>query len=202
MAGPLERSSTGRCSSTDTGQRSSGLNRLRDCPSSPREELIAAWPRLAPDAAISHESALELLDLSDVIPASVHLAVPRARRKLARPRGVTTHTTTRPLNAGDVMTREGGRVTTPERTIVDVAESGLAPEQTVVAIRQAIDRGLTTPARIRTAVRDLGAGCETSSRPACRGRPREGHLGCGLSTGARNAASRHQPQPGHLGGPG
>jgi hypothetical protein len=55
-----------------------------------------------------------------------------------------------------VTTREGVRVTTPERTIADVAESGLAPDQTVMAIRQAIDRGLTTPARIRTAVSDRG----------------------------------------------
>jgi predicted transcriptional regulator of viral defense system len=133
-----------------------GLYRLRDYPSSPREELIAAWLRLAPDAAISHESALELFDLSDVIPGSIHLTVPRARRKLIRQPGVTTHTTTRPLDTGDVTTREGVRVTTPERTIADVAESGLAPEQTVMAIRQAIDRGLTTPTRIRTAVSDRG----------------------------------------------
>lgn len=133
-----------------------GLYRLRDYPSSPREELIAAWLRIAPDAAISHESALELFDLSDVIPGSIHLTVPRARRKLIRQPGVTTHTTTRPLDTGDVTTREGVRVTTPERTIADVAESGLAPEQTVMAIRQAIDRGLTTPARIRTAVSDRG----------------------------------------------
>jgi predicted transcriptional regulator of viral defense system len=126
-----------------------GLYRLRDYPPSPREELIAAWLRLAPDAAISHESALELLDLSDVIPGSVHLTVPRARRKLIRQPGVTTHTTTRPLDAGNVMTREGVRVTTPERTIVDVAASGTAPEQVIMAIRQAIDRGLTTPTRIR-----------------------------------------------------
>jgi predicted transcriptional regulator of viral defense system len=126
-----------------------GLYRLRDYPSSPREELIAAWLRLAPDAAISHQSALELLDLSDVIPGSVHLTVPRARRRLIRQPGVTTHTTTRPLDTGNVMTREGVRVTTPERTIVDVAASGTAPEQVIMAIRQAIDRGLTTPTRIR-----------------------------------------------------
>jgi predicted transcriptional regulator of viral defense system len=130
-----------------------GLYRLRDYPSSPREEVVAAWLRLAPDAAISHESALELLDLSDVIPDSIHLTVPRSRRKLVRQSGVTVHTTTRPLGPDDVLTREGVRVTTPERTIVDVAESGIAPEQTVMAIRQAIERRLTTPVRVREAAR-------------------------------------------------
>lgn len=130
-----------------------GLYRLRDYPSSPREELIAAWLRLGPDAAISHESALEVLDLSDIIPDSIHLTVPRARRRLARQAGVSTHTTTRPLGAADVFTREGLRLTTPARTIADVAESGAGPEQVIEATRQAIDRGLTTPARMRAAAR-------------------------------------------------
>lgn len=133
-----------------------GLYRLRDYPSSPREELIAAWLRLAPDAAISHESALELLDLSDIIPGSIHLTVPRARRRLVRQPGVTTHTTTRPLDAAEVFTREGVRLTTPARTIVDVAEGGAAPEQVIRATGQAIERGLTTPDRIRAAARSRG----------------------------------------------
>lgn len=133
-----------------------GLYRLRDYPSSPREELIAAWLRLAPDAIVSHDSALELLDLSDVIPGSIHLTVPRARRKLVRQHGVTTHTTTRPLASGDVITRDGVRLTAPARTIVDVAESGGAPEQVFQATREAIDRGLTTPARIRAAAGSRG----------------------------------------------
>lgn len=133
-----------------------GLYRLRDYPSSPREELIAAWLRVAPDAAISQDSALEVLNLSDIIPGSIHLTVPRARRRLARLPGVSTHTTTRPPVAADVFTREGLRMTTPARTIVDVAESGAAPEQVIAATRQAIERGLTTPARIRAAARSRG----------------------------------------------
>src|SRR5450759_3761078 len=88
-----------------------GLYRLRDYPSSPREELIAAWLRLAPDAAVSHESALEILDLSDVIPSSIHVTVPRARRKLSRMPGVSIHTTIRPLAVTDVVTRDGIRLT-------------------------------------------------------------------------------------------
>jgi predicted transcriptional regulator of viral defense system len=130
-----------------------GLYRLRDYPSSPREDLIAAWLRLAPDAAVSHESALEALDLSDVIPDSIHLTVPRARRKLSRTPGVSIHTTIRPLEVTDVLTRDGVRLTAPARTIVDVAEAGIAPEQVVFATRQAVERGLTTAARVRAAAR-------------------------------------------------
>src|SRR5713226_6786540 len=46
-----------------------GLYRFREYPSSAREEVIAAWLAVGKDVAIvSHESALDLLDLSDVIP--------------------------------------------------------------------------------------------------------------------------------------
>jgi predicted transcriptional regulator of viral defense system len=133
-----------------------GLYRFRDYPTSPREELLAAWLRLAPWAVVSHESALELLGLSDIIPNLIHLSVPRARRKLARRSGVALHTTTRPLDGVDVAVRDGMRLTGPARTIADVAEAGLAPEQVIRAAAQAIDRGLTTPSRLREAVMGRG----------------------------------------------
>jgi predicted transcriptional regulator of viral defense system len=135
---------------------SRGLYRLRDYPSSPREQLIGAWLRLAPDAVVSHESALELFGLSDVIPDEIHLSVPRTRRRLVRQPGVTVHTTKRPLEGADVAVRDGVRVTAPERTIADVAESGTAPEQVVAAVLQAIERGLTTRERVRGAARSRG----------------------------------------------
>src|SRR5690242_4300023 len=60
-----------------------GLYRLRDYPSSPREEVVAAWLAVGKDAAVvSHASALDLLGLSDVVPDLVHLTVPRSKRHL------------------------------------------------------------------------------------------------------------------------
>jgi hypothetical protein len=55
-----------------------------------------------------------------------------------------------------MVVRSGMRLTGPARTIADVAEAGLAPDQVVRATAQAIDRGLTTPSRLREAV--LGRG--------------------------------------------
>jgi predicted transcriptional regulator of viral defense system len=135
---------------------SRGLYRLRDYPSSPREHLIGAWLRLAPEAVVSHESALELFGLSDVIPNEIHLTVPRNRRRLIRQPGVTVHTTKRSLEGMEVTVRDGVRVTAPARTIADVAESGTAPEQVVAAARQAIERGFTTRERVRSAARNRG----------------------------------------------
>ena len=46
-----------------------GLYRLRFYPSSPFDHVAAAWMLVGSEiAVVSHESALELYDLSDVIP--------------------------------------------------------------------------------------------------------------------------------------
>lgn len=133
-----------------------GLYRLRDYPSEPGEEIVAAWLRQAPDAVVSHESALELLGLSDVIADRVHLTVSRDRRRLVSQPGVTIHTTTHPLSDADVIRRHGVRLTAPARTIVDVAAAGLAPDQVAAAVQQAIGRGLTTATILRAASRSRG----------------------------------------------
>lgn len=132
-----------------------GLYRLRDYPSSPHEEVMAAWLAIGKNlAVVSHESALDLLDLSNVIPDAVHLTVPRSKRHLPTLPGVTIHTTTRPLRPDDVITRDGIRLTAAARTIVDTAETGTAPEQVELAITQAVERGLTTPEHLCQAARE------------------------------------------------
>lgn len=46
-----------------------GLYRLREYPPSPREHVLAAWLAVGKgNAVVSHESALDILELSDVIP--------------------------------------------------------------------------------------------------------------------------------------
>lgn len=122
-----------------------GLYRLRQFPSSPRQEIIAAWLAVGSvEAVVSHESALDIHGLSDVVPSAIHLTLPRSRRYLRVPPGVTIHTTTRRLESVDVLIREGMRVTSPVRSILDSAEAGTAPEQIVLAVKQALQRGLVS----------------------------------------------------------
>jgi predicted transcriptional regulator of viral defense system len=129
-----------------------GLYRLREYPSSPREGVMAAWLAAGPDRAIvSHESALDLLDLADVIPNAIHLTVPRARRGLVAPPGVLLHTSTRPPLRNETTEREGIRLTGPLRTILDAAEWGTAPEQIVLAVGQALARGWLAGEELRQA---------------------------------------------------
>ena len=129
-----------------------GLYRLRHFPTSSHEHVVAAWlPLRDAGGVVSHESALELYDLSDVIPEVVHISLERAKRG-QRPRpGVRLHSLGRPPGISEQRRIQGMPVTTPERSIVDSLEAGTQPEQIELAIHQALERGLTTRRRMQEA---------------------------------------------------
>ena len=130
-----------------------GVYRMRRFPTPPHGHVIAGWLALArADGVISHESALELLDLTDLIADDVHVTLPRAKRGLRTPPGVRSHFTDRLIDARHRHNVLGIPVTSVERTITDLLRSGGWTEQTDLAIRQAIRRGLTTPGRLEAEV--------------------------------------------------
>jgi predicted transcriptional regulator of viral defense system len=148
-----------------------GLYRFREYPSSPREGVIAAWLAAGRETTVvSHESALDLLGLSDVVPEAVHLTVPRSKRYRTTTAGVAVHTTTRRIGKSDVVVREGVRVTGPVRSIVDSAEAGTAPEQIRAAVGQALDRGIATRSKLLGAARARGGRVERLVRQALQER--------------------------------
>ncbi|HZJ09442.1 MAG TPA: hypothetical protein VFD39_07100 [Trueperaceae bacterium] len=129
-----------------------GLYRLRHFPTSQHEHVVAAWlPLRAGGGVVSHESALELYELSDVIPRAVHITLPRSKRGNRRRTGVQLHALEQPPGPKEVRRIGPVVATTPERSIVDALASGSQPEQIELAIQQALDRGLTTPERLRRA---------------------------------------------------
>jgi predicted transcriptional regulator of viral defense system len=129
-----------------------GLYRLRFYPGSPFEQIAAAWVQTGPGhAVVSHESALELYDLADVVPSEVHLTLPRQYRHRRPRRGVRLHRPRTPLRDSEVRRMHGVRTTTPERTLLDVLETGTQPEQVERALQQSLERALTTPARLQRA---------------------------------------------------
>jgi len=141
-----------------------GLYRLRDYPSSPYDEIAAAWLAVGKEkSVISHETALDLLDLSTVIPNAIHITVPRSRRGLPATPGVRIHTSARPFGRSDVITRHGLRLTSPTRTILDAAEAGTGPEQIEMAIEQTVERGLVLPTELRERTSER-AGCVRNLR--------------------------------------
>lgn len=131
-----------------------GLYRIPTITLSEHDDLIrlTLWSRGrddVPQAVVSHESALSLHELSDMLPGKVHLAVPRSFRRAAPPDCT--------LHKADIAEREctawgAFRVTTPLRTLADVASEGAVPtEQLQRAIHDALERGLVVLSKLRTA---------------------------------------------------
>jgi len=134
-----------------------GLYRFREYPSSQHEDVLAAWLTLGKDfAVVSHDSALDILGLSDVIPNSINITVPRSKRNFTSWPGVKVHTTAKPIMQEDTVTRDGIIVTSPARSILDAAEAGVAPEQIEIAVAQAINRGLATARQLQEKAYERG----------------------------------------------
>jgi predicted transcriptional regulator of viral defense system len=129
-----------------------GLYRLRFFPGSPFEHIAAAWVVAGPDlAVISHESALELYRLADVAPSDVHITLPRSSRHRRPPFGVRYHFPRLGLAVDEVQLVQGMRATSVERTLTDVAEGDTQPEQVRMAVREALERSVTTTLRLENA---------------------------------------------------
>jgi predicted transcriptional regulator of viral defense system len=133
-----------------------GLYRLASLPPSEHDDLIrlALWSRNRadmPQAVVSHVTALHLHDLGEVLPTKTHLTVPVGFRKKP-PAGCILHRAV--LTPGDIEEREGFQVTTPLRTLLDVAAGELTLEQLEKALADALGRGLVRRDKLLAAIRD------------------------------------------------
>jgi predicted transcriptional regulator of viral defense system len=144
--------------------------RLRRFPTAPHEHVVPVWLGLSrADAVVSHVSALELLDLTDVVADEIHVTMPRAKRGMTIPGGVRAHFTDRPIDGRDRRRVLGVPVTGVERTIADVVRGDGWTEQVDLAVRQSLSRGMTTlprlsarlpkswQARLRAAAGEIGS---------------------------------------------
>jgi predicted transcriptional regulator of viral defense system len=110
---------------------SRGVYRVPAYPSSASQRAdywqAIAWARSSHgprQVVISHESALALYGISDVLPSRMHITIPeksRFQRRTLPGRIVVHHAH---LVDADVTESKGIPVTTVDRTIVDVIESG------------------------------------------------------------------------------
>lgn len=119
-----------------------GVYRLVHFPAGDHEELTVVWLWSEQQGVFSHQTALALHDLSDVLPARVHLTLPDPwrKRRLRVPDGVVLHYG----NVDDSERRWFGPVpaTAPLRTLVDCAAAQLSPELLRGAALDALQRGL------------------------------------------------------------
>jgi predicted transcriptional regulator of viral defense system len=119
-----------------------GVYRLVHFPAGDHEDLTMVWLWADREGVFTHQTALALHDLSDVLPSQIHLTLPEAwrKRRLRVPDGVVLH-------YGDVAESERrwfGPVpaTAPLRTLADCAAEHLPPDLLRDAALDAIHRGL------------------------------------------------------------
>ncbi len=127
--------------------------RLRRFPAQRFEDVSVACLWAGDDAVASHDTALAIYELTDAMPAAIHVSVPRPFR--GRRPGATVHAA--PLDDGDRTERDGAPVTTVERTIADVLVRSGA-DLARPAAEQALERGLVTRRRLRAVLADLCLG--------------------------------------------
>lgn len=134
-----------------------GVHIMAGAPSSPIEEIRAEWLATEPSRSagarrddpepviVSDESAAAVHGIGDLSPGGVHLT--SARRLQSRQRWVKLHR--RQISEREYSWIDGLPVTTPRRTLEDLANSGRwEPDQLRALANDAIGRGLIPPADV------------------------------------------------------
>jgi hypothetical protein len=132
-----------------------GIYRLANYPTTLRPEL-ALWTLWSadkqgnPQGFYSHETALEIHELSDVAPAKIHMSVPRSfRRKNKIPNNLCLHFIDE-IPQSEIENRQGYRVTAPLQTLADVIREGRTQNEQIelaildLAIQKSLFKGLAT----------------------------------------------------------
>lgn len=131
----------------------------------------ALWPQ-GVRGVLSHQTALELLGLSDADPGKIHLTLPKAFRvrRMTPDQYILHHADLAP---SDVTAVEGIPVTTAARTIRDCHADHIGP----ALLRQAIEDGLQNGRLSRREAAVLGDEILGNGAPVPSGRPEHRHNG-------------------------
>lgn len=121
-----------------------GIYRLVHYPAGEHDDLMILWLWSGQEGVFSHETALALHGLSDVLPFRVHLTLPKTRekRRMKFPEVLVPHFADLP--AEDRAWVGSIPVTTPGRTVLDCASAHVSPELVAQAIQEGLERGLFT----------------------------------------------------------
>ncbi len=122
-----------------------GVYRVTHFPASDHEDLVVLWLWGEQAGVFSRETAMALHELSDVLPAKVHMTVPEPwrNRRLRVPGGLVLHYAD--LTSQEWEWHEAVPITTPLRTLLDCIDAHLAPDLVRQALGEARARGLLSP---------------------------------------------------------
>jgi predicted transcriptional regulator of viral defense system len=118
-----------------------GVYRIAHFPSADQDELVGLWLWSDAVGVYSHETALSLHQLSDALPARIHMTLPRSgQRRTAAPALLVLHY----ANVADSDRTWVGNVpvTTIGRTLRDAVDAGVDPDLIAQAIAQGTARKL------------------------------------------------------------
>jgi predicted transcriptional regulator of viral defense system len=117
-----------------------GVFRLPEWPVGQHDDLVrwSLWSR--GKAVVSHDTALAVYDVGDFNPSLVHLTVPLN----FRPKASAIRLHRAELPAEDIRPYDGFRITTPLRSLLDIAVESYEVEQLSTAIGDALRAGLVT----------------------------------------------------------
>ena len=118
-----------------------GIYRLKKFPAAEHEDLMRWWLWSRKKGVISHETAAALYELGDLLPSKIHLTVPLDFRKRAT-KSLVLHKAN--MSALEIEKRNDLLVTTPLRTVLDLARSHLDDERLAAVAKDAIKKGLIT----------------------------------------------------------
>ena len=126
-----------------------GIYRLSHYPITDRPELVlwSLWSRNKKGIVLgvwSHETALDIYELSDVMPSKLHMTVPKKfRRRTDIPKNLAFHFAE--LSEADIQAQQGYLITTPLRTILDISEAGeLSHDLITQAVHDAFQKGVVS----------------------------------------------------------
>lgn len=124
-----------------------GIYRLANYPLGDRPDLVywSLWSANRQgkvQGVFSHQTALSIHELSDVMPSNYHMTVPKGfRRYHSYPDNLILHFDS--LSQGEIWEFEGYFVTSPQRTIKDVLiEEGFSEELATQAVIDGLSRGI------------------------------------------------------------
>jgi len=131
-----------------------GIYRLAQFPPQDRPDLVlwALWSANRKGeirGVYSHETALSIYELTDVMPDKFHMTVPKLFRKnSAIPPNIVLHRTD--IEPGDILKMQGYLVATPAKTITDMLEAEtMHTHDIMAAFNQATKNGLITQEEAR-----------------------------------------------------
>lgn len=142
-----------------------GIYRLKHFPAANHEDLIRWWLWTRKKGVISHETAAAVYELGDLLPARVHLTVPVGFRK--RPvRALVLHKAK--LDPSEINRRDGFPITSPPRTVTDLAEARLDPERLSAVVKDAVRKGLIRSRELLDVLSKMPEGIDPSTQATLR----------------------------------